>query len=114
MNRIDKIILLILFHLVNPVKTTVATNGPAGTTSDSLRRRHNSQQILTKNLPDISFAVTTLEQFVRDVWQHRNILCTFRHVVRAIKISADADMIDTRNLHDVIDMIDQLRDRKRR
>ena len=59
MNKI--IILLILFHLANPVKTTFATNRFAGTTRNSLGLRHHTQQILTQDLSDISFAVTTLE-----------------------------------------------------
>lgn len=53
--------MLILFHLVNSVETTVAANSPAGTASDSFRLGHHSQHILTEDLSDISFTVTTLE-----------------------------------------------------
>lgn len=57
MNKIQDLIL----SSCNPVKTTVATDISAGTTSHSLCLCHYAQQILTKNLPDISFAVTTLK-----------------------------------------------------
>ena len=96
------------------MKAPVAANRLPRTTRDTLRFRKRAQKIFTKYLPDISFTVTPLEQLVRDVRQHRNVFRAFRHVVRAVEVSTDADMIDARDLDDVFEMIDQLGDRKRR
>ena len=95
------------FLSLDPAQTTVSTDRLTHRACDAFSFREGSQKILAEYLSDIAFAVPALQQFVSDVWKHRNILRAFGHVVRPVEIRADAYMIDTGNFNDVIDVIDQ-------
>jgi hypothetical protein len=68
--------------------------------------RHHPQQVLAEDLANVLFTVATLQQLISNVRQHGNVTRAFGHIVGAIKVCPDPDMIDARNFHDVIDVVD--------
>ena len=81
---------------------------------DAFRLSHRSQQVAAENFSDVLLAVTTLQQFVSDIRQHRNVFRALRHVVRAVEVRSDADVIDACDFDDVLEVVHQFRKRQRR
>ena len=50
--------------------------------------------------------VAALQQFVSNVRHHRFITRAFGKVIRTIKVRPQSNVVDARDLHDVIDVID--------
>ena len=68
----------------------------------------HAQKVLSQNLANVTFTIAALQQLVGDVRQHGHVLCALRHIVGAIKVRANPDVIDAGDFGDVIDVIDQL------
>ena len=92
----------------NSLRTSSATDRTTRLARDLFSFRKYAQKILAKNFANILFGVTPLQQFVGDVRQHRNVARAFGEIVRAFEIRSDADVIDARDLYNVIDVIDEL------
>src|SRR5262249_52309084 len=73
--------------------------------TDFLRLLHHSKQISTKNFANVLVAVALAHERFRDSRQVRAVFYAFGHD-RSIKVRAQADVIGTNELHNMINMFD--------
>ena len=69
---------------------------------------HRPYEIAAQNLVDLLFGVTAIEQDLRNYRILRHILELFRRRGNTVEIRAETHMIDARDLHNVIDVIDDV------
>src|SRR5215469_14611171 len=62
----------------------------------------HAKKVSTHNLANVVFRVAALQQRSGNIWNFGNVFEAVRHEANSVKVAADADMIDTRNLHHVV------------
>src|SRR5712691_7631414 len=83
---------------------TITTSALRGNPLDLL---HHAQDVAAEDLLDVRLGIALLEQRVGDLRQLRRVFHSDWHR-RAIEVGAKADMISARDLHRVIDVLDDL------
>src|ERR1044072_6709933 len=107
LDRIYRMSKIFHVHHVNPV--ILSKKLPV--TSKLL---HHSQHIPTKYLTHITRAVPAAQELLRQVRQVSHGREIGGRDLHAVKIRSDTDMVHTDELHDVIDVVHDARDRHRR
>lgn len=69
---------------------------------------HDTQQIAAQNAADLVVCVAAVDETLRDVRIAAHILKLSRQFFHPIEIRADADMFRSRDLGDMIDVIEQI------
>ena len=63
----------------------------------------DAKKVPPHNLANVVFRVAAFQQLRRKIGNFGNVSEAARHQANSVEVAADADMIDTRNLHHVID-----------
>src|SRR5215469_10097842 len=71
----------------------------------------HSQKVPAHNFPNVVFGVTTLQQLRRKIGKLGNVFEAVRNKADSVEVAADADMINTRNFHHVINTRSRIRNR---
>src|SRR5262245_17976422 len=72
---------------------------------------HHTQDVAAHDLMNLGFGITAIEQRLRDQRISRYIFQLRRQRRDAIVVRPDADMVDSRNTYNVVDMIDDIMNR---
>src|SRR2546428_8763017 len=66
----------------------------------------NPHEVLAHDLADVGFAVTAALELFSNFRKMADVLHPFRRFRDAVEIRSDADAVDSGDLHDVVDVID--------
>ena len=80
--------------------------------SDPLRVAQHAQDIQSSHLFHVCLSPTASQQFRDQIRKFRDVFQTIGHFRDAVEIGADADVIDTGDLPDMIDVIGDLLERR--
>src|SRR5229473_3548328 len=93
--------------LIDPSRTAATADRPAQLARDEFSLGKDPQKIPAENLIDVLLAVAAFQKFISDIRKHRNVPRAFGKIVSAVKVRPQADVVDARDLDDVIDVIDE-------
>ena len=94
-----------------------STNAKLDSSSEFLRdcigRIKHAQKVLARDLAQISVTPATPRELLEQIRKLRDILQTSHGHVDAIKIAAEADVVDASDVAYVLDVVGDIRDRHR-
>jgi len=67
----------------------------------------NPEHVRTENLLDLVSGVPTIQQGLGNLWIVRHGIDSRRHAIGSIEVRTKANVIDSGNFHNVVDVVDQ-------